>query len=111
MVVSFALTVSRRPCLRYHGDMELDGGRVENSSPARPAISDQDREVDNRKALAPVSCRTFPSSWRWAPRWRSVADMGGAVEPVLDEVDVAVDADVGGFAVGERESSGQGQQQ
>ena len=41
----------------------------------------------------------------------SAADMGGVVEPVLGEVGVAVDADVGGFAVGERESSGQRQHQ
>jgi hypothetical protein len=51
------------------------------------------------------------SWWRWAPRCRSAADMGGVVEPVLGEAGVAVDADAGGFAVGERESSGQGQQQ
>ena len=37
--------------------------------------------------------------------------MSGVVEPVLGEVGVAVDADVGGCAVGQRESSGQGQQQ
>lgn len=44
-------------------------------------------------------------------RRRSAADMGRVVEPVLGEVGVAVDADVGGFAVDESESSGQGQQQ
>src|SRR6185437_4161724 len=42
-------------------------------------------------------------------RCGSAADMCGAVEPVLGEVGGAVDADAGGFGVGERESSGQDQ--
>ncbi len=37
-----------------------------------------------------------------APRCRSAADMGGVAEPVPGEAGVAVDADAGGFAAGER---------
>ena len=37
--------------------------------------------------------------------------MGGVVNPVLGDIGVAVDADVGGCTVGEGESSGPGQQQ
>jgi hypothetical protein len=58
-----------------------------------------------RSALVPIHARHS------SPGCRSAAGMGGVVDPVLGEVGVAVDADVGGSAVGERESSGQGQQQ
>jgi hypothetical protein len=39
-----------RPCLRYHGGTRLDGGRVENSSPARPRVGDVDVADAHRTA-------------------------------------------------------------
>jgi hypothetical protein len=88
--------------------------------PSAPTVKCDERAI-HQPPESPPKCapdvpsrrrrRTFPSSGRWAPRCRSAADMGRVVEPVHGEVGVAVNADVGGFAVGERESSGQGQQQ
>ena len=68
---------------------------------------DEYRIPDCRSGTGPANA---PSSWGWASRCRSAAGMGGVVDPVLGEVGVAVDAGVGGFAVGDRESPGQDQQ-
>ena len=57
------------------------------------------------RTLSPIR-RRFRAQRGTPPPCPSVGDMGGVIEPVLGEVGVAVDADVGGLAVGDRESSG-----
>ena len=99
----------RRSSRRGSSDCPRHTGSV--TSVMRPsAVSASTARRQTPRGRAPGH-RSPEVTGRWALRCRSAADMGGVVEPVLGKIAVAVDADVAGFVVGERESSGQGQQQ